>query len=269
MTMKQLLGISLALVMLIGSVPFGYSEPLRVQLEQGIDADQLQCGNSNHVLVQRSNGNPACVTFHTGYILLERGWTTYEPIHEQMKTNFEEQQEPLNSLERSPAKNTIEWLKGNSIPLEPLGPISFQSEDKDANLIPKYLPSYYELKLHLKPSNVDASVHSTFWYLPEDVDIDSLVYENDMFKHGAIKMVVIKTSQTPDKINSLVTTTLSSSSMPQYHEKIGDFDAVFKIVSEQQHQVQLFNSDYSIFLANTYLPTSEIEKIIISLGDEE
>ena len=32
-TMKKLLGISLALVMLIGSVPLGFSEPLQVQLE--------------------------------------------------------------------------------------------------------------------------------------------------------------------------------------------------------------------------------------------
>lgn len=61
----QFFGISLALVMLIGSVPLGYSEPLRVQLEHGIDADQLQCGNPNHVLVQRTNGNMACVTERT------------------------------------------------------------------------------------------------------------------------------------------------------------------------------------------------------------
>jgi len=59
---KKLLGISLALVMLIGSVPLGFSEPLRVQLEQGIEIDQLQCNNPNHVLVLRTNGNVACVT---------------------------------------------------------------------------------------------------------------------------------------------------------------------------------------------------------------
>ncbi len=62
MTMKKLLGISLALVMLVGSVPLGFSEPLRVQLEQGIPTDQIQCDNPNHVLVLRTNGNVACVT---------------------------------------------------------------------------------------------------------------------------------------------------------------------------------------------------------------
>jgi len=60
--MKKLLGVSLALVMLIGSVPLGFSETLRVQLEQGIEIDQIQCDNPNHVLVLRTNGNVACVT---------------------------------------------------------------------------------------------------------------------------------------------------------------------------------------------------------------
>jgi len=62
MTMKKLLGISLALVMLIGSVPLGFSESLRVQLEQGMEIDQLQCNNPDHVLVLRTNGKLACVT---------------------------------------------------------------------------------------------------------------------------------------------------------------------------------------------------------------
>ena len=69
--MKKLLGISLALVMLIGSVPLGYSEPLRVQLEQGIETDQIQCNNPNYVLVQRTNGKMACVTERTAE---KTGW---------------------------------------------------------------------------------------------------------------------------------------------------------------------------------------------------
>jgi len=61
MTMKKLLGISLALVMLLGSVPFGFSEPLKVQLEQELEINQIQCNNPNHVLVERTNGKLACV----------------------------------------------------------------------------------------------------------------------------------------------------------------------------------------------------------------
>jgi len=63
--MKQLFGISLALVMLFGSVPLGFSEPIKVQIEQGIETDQLQCDNDSHVLVQRNNGNMACVSERT------------------------------------------------------------------------------------------------------------------------------------------------------------------------------------------------------------
>ena len=55
------LGIFLAVVMLCGSVPLGFSEPLRVQLEQGIETSDIQCDNSDHVLVQRTNGKLACV----------------------------------------------------------------------------------------------------------------------------------------------------------------------------------------------------------------
>jgi len=71
MTMKKLLGISLAIIMILGSVPLGFSEPLRVQLEQGIETNQIQCNNPNHVLVQRTNGNIACVTENTA---LKLGW---------------------------------------------------------------------------------------------------------------------------------------------------------------------------------------------------
>ena len=62
MTKNTTLGIFLAVVMLCGSVPLGYSEPLRVQLEQGIETNDIQCDGTNHVLVQRTNGKLACVS---------------------------------------------------------------------------------------------------------------------------------------------------------------------------------------------------------------
>ncbi len=62
MIMNKILGTSLAIIMVLGSTPLGFSEPLRVQLEQRVSTDQLQCDNESHVLVQRSNGNMACVT---------------------------------------------------------------------------------------------------------------------------------------------------------------------------------------------------------------
>ncbi len=69
--------ISIILVMLIGSVPLGFSEPLRVQLEQGIEIDQLQCNNPNHVLVFRTNGNVACVTERNAE---KMGWTIVKTV---------------------------------------------------------------------------------------------------------------------------------------------------------------------------------------------
>ena len=88
MTMKKLLGISLGLVMLIGSVPFGFSEPMNLtdgmaitdnveinkhavpkslykQIQSGVSQNELVCANTNHVLAERSNGNLACVSERT------------------------------------------------------------------------------------------------------------------------------------------------------------------------------------------------------------
>jgi len=91
--MKQLLGISLALIM-ISLVPLGFSEPLRVQLEQGIETNQIQCNNDSHVLVQRNNGNLACVTEKTAERM---NWEIVETIPE---PTLEEQIEKLENSDR-------------------------------------------------------------------------------------------------------------------------------------------------------------------------
>ncbi len=62
MSKIQLSGIFLAVVMVCGSIPLGFSEPLRVQLESGLETNQIQCDNSSHVLVQRTNGKLACIS---------------------------------------------------------------------------------------------------------------------------------------------------------------------------------------------------------------
>lgn len=63
--MKAILGISLALVMILGSTPLVFSESLRIQMDDGIKTDQIQCENPNQVLVKRTNGKLACVTEKT------------------------------------------------------------------------------------------------------------------------------------------------------------------------------------------------------------
>ena len=83
--MKTILGISLAMVMLLGSVPLGFSEPLKVQLENSTEIVNLQCDNPSHVLVIRTNGNYACVTEKTA---LKTGWQTIKPIFEIEETDI-------------------------------------------------------------------------------------------------------------------------------------------------------------------------------------
>ena len=76
MTSKNIiLTIAFAVTLFSSIVPLGFSEPLRVQLEQGIKTDQIQCNNPNHVLVLRTNGNIACVTEKSS---LKTGWEIIE-----------------------------------------------------------------------------------------------------------------------------------------------------------------------------------------------
>ncbi len=70
MTMNKL-AISLAMIMVLGSVPFVFSESLRSQLDQGLEINQIVCSNSNHILVERTKGNLACVTEK---LALKTGW---------------------------------------------------------------------------------------------------------------------------------------------------------------------------------------------------
>lgn len=72
---KKILGMTLALVVLLGTTPLVFSEPLRVQLEQGIETNQIQCDNPNHVLVERTNGKLACITEKS---VLKTGWEIVE-----------------------------------------------------------------------------------------------------------------------------------------------------------------------------------------------
>ena len=109
MTMKKILGISLGLVMLIGSVPLGFSEPMNLpdsveitdtveinkhtvpkslykQIQSGVSQNELVCANTNHVLAERSNGNLACVSERTADRM---NWNIVETFEETTQINYD------------------------------------------------------------------------------------------------------------------------------------------------------------------------------------
>jgi len=88
------LGISLALIMVLGYIPLGFSE----QLEQ--------CNNPNHILVQRTNGNLACVYERTAERL---GW---EIIEQKITEKIVEQSLSILGLQ---AEKTIESVPEKTI----------------------------------------------------------------------------------------------------------------------------------------------------------
>ncbi len=110
MTMNKLLGITLAIVMLTGSISLGFSEPLRVQLEQGIETSELQCDNPNHVLVQRTSGSLACVSQSSA----ERtGWEIIEIASDFKQVQVKDNLEINDNVEISTNKvNTVKnyWM---------------------------------------------------------------------------------------------------------------------------------------------------------------
>ena len=91
-TTRTLLGISLAMIMVLGSVPLGFSEPINQQIQDGKVVKDLSCQNPSHVVVMRTNGQLACVTEKTAQKL---GWeiqisTLVDDVFEMMDT-FESQ----------------------------------------------------------------------------------------------------------------------------------------------------------------------------------
>ena len=115
MTMKKLLGISLAMVMLIGSVPLGFSEPMNLtdgmaitdsveinkhtvpkslykQIQSGVSQNELVCANTNHVLAERSNGNLACVSERTADRMNWQKVTFTATIDDVLLDNIESQE---------------------------------------------------------------------------------------------------------------------------------------------------------------------------------
>ena len=162
MTMKKLLGISLALVILMGSAPLGFSESLRVQLEQGIPTDQIQCDNPKHVFVQRTNGNVACVSEKT----TERmGWDL-------------QQNESIKSVKSERSENTIAYNR--SI----LEKMAFQEEQRQKEQNEKqsdvqyghgYEPAIFDAELSLyKVPSLNEVVGYTLIVYPTEYYFESL-----------------------------------------------------------------------------------------------
>lgn len=73
--LKKLVGILLILVIFLGLVPVGFSDPIKKHLEKKIDIHKVQCNNDSNVFVIRTNEHIACVTEKTAE---KMGWKMIE-----------------------------------------------------------------------------------------------------------------------------------------------------------------------------------------------
>jgi len=208
MTMK-LLGISLAIVMLSGSIPLGFSEPLRVQLEQGIETNQIQCDNPNHVLVYRTNGNPACVSERSAERM---GWEIY--VH------------PLSInkiLEEFPADCPVEWADCVELSDETLEefvtPITEELLDDESNEI------YSQNILQMPPKDPDnfAERMAEFY----DDKIVNTIYTEDVSRYETEKGFIRIQNEPVEEFGfkyifiPAISTSQQTNLMPELLEELG------------------------------------------------
>ena len=89
--------ISIILFLVVGLIPMAFSDipSLNDQIQDGIPTNKLQCRNSDHILVLRDNGNPACVSDKivekTKWKIIEKSLNESLPIesHNRLEINTE------------------------------------------------------------------------------------------------------------------------------------------------------------------------------------
>jgi len=234
MTMQKLLGISLAIVMLLGSVPLGFSEPLRVQLEQGIETNQIQCDNPNHVLVQRTNGNMACVTEKMSEKL---GW-------EIIKTDFKF----VSTDENKPELTFVDvFIKSDVIEADiPLGLYSKSMEGKVIR----------------EPIQTPFSVH----YIIQDSASSDPTMSTNMFSQMTASMTEIQIQQS-DPLEEI---TLQNEKYLKYYPDYVPDGMELKFVAMLENSVRLIYAPI-LLVVDPYVDTENVifdrGGIIISITD--
>jgi hypothetical protein len=79
--------------------------PVKKQFEIGIKFENLKC-NEGHILIQKHDGSPACVTEQTKQKLIERGWTNYDDIGNMLSSKYV----GISDVEKLLVKNKIDYL---------------------------------------------------------------------------------------------------------------------------------------------------------------
>jgi len=269
-----ILGITLALVLTASSVSVSFGAfpgSPNFQLESGVAPEDIQC-KENRVLLQRSNGDPACVSFHSGYKLLEAGWSANIPIHEQTSQKYVS----TNSLEKAPAAITISQLLDWSDSLSFLSNESIQrsstGEDdlRDTRIIPTYVPQHFELELYQKPSNYDhGEKSSTFWYVPNDLELENLEYQYELRQHGAIEInISVTNNPSGDFRTEIIDRWIDELGLGYYKEIAGRDSLVVSSGTGNDYKITVYSNDYTIFLWSNHTPLPELEKIIESIVDQ-
>ena len=129
--------------------------PLK-QIKNGILPEDVIC-RQDRVLVLRTNGDPACVKYETGYKLLERGWYSNSPLSTQIV--YDPVDEPFNLYRESlPLRHpATQYYNESGTIIFPIESNSATYEFAESNLVsnnefsydkfvPTYAPAGQELK---------------------------------------------------------------------------------------------------------------------------
>ena len=246
--------------MILGTVPFGFSEPLKVQLEQGLEINQIQCNNPNLILVERDNGNLACVYESTAEKLNWKIIPQSDTLNIDAKNsvnnltlneiNYENIFTEINDMPKSfssGSSSTVKYFEG-SITLEKIPSLnevtpfqitmeasSFLKENIDELLIetkeqfeqfPEKLPQYLTLQLS-HPSSFNLEFSNTF-----DTEIT-------IEQSGDVTYTIFKFPISLDKESILIQQEITGTLQPTQ-------EGFFSLDLDQGYDYDIANSDNMI-----------------------
>ncbi len=206
---KFLLGMSLAFVMIFGSIQFSFgtvADSPKAQIEQNVLPALIQCNNDLNLVIKFNTNSPACVTATTTESLFVRGWgTSVENISIDKYDNPATLPFGLFTYHlplRQPAPLSLS-IYGDSLDNFSLSALTSIASDPSLVLVPSYAPTNQERKFTMISSYGDGERISLF-FLPTSVDVATISTLNDVLDHNGYVILLKSNQYFPELVDSFV-----------------------------------------------------------------
>jgi len=229
-TSQHFLGITLGMLILVGSASLSFADTPRQQLAEGVEPKDIQCGESL-VLFLRDNGAPICIQSSHIEAFTERGLGMVQTSN-------------IKLLEKS------DDTKSNSLFTNSDGILVWASE-------PTYLPGGYELK------TID-SAQNAYTYLNYGTDPLKI---NDTVRDNIANGIVVLYNEDKGSFgdwNGWIQGQAFESEQKRI-SKIGDASILLLDNVFGTNKALYLDGSHSISVLSDDVPIEELEKILISI----